>query len=120
MSRENRTRFHTFKKWKMNLNKSNRNRIVNYNNNIYQIKSDWWDRGSIEQDLSAIGGIVMAYDLQIGIYKEFMQVKSDRRRNATDYINNENYDQKLRDIVRAILLEEESPLGIKEIIILFE
>ena len=62
----------------------------------------------------------MAYDLQIGIYKEFMQVKSDRRRNEKHYINNDAYDQRLRDIVRSTLLEEGAPLDIKEIIILFE
>ena len=62
----------------------------------------------------------MAYDLGIFIYKEYMQIKNDRRQNATDYVQNDQYDKILRDIVRGTLLEGEAPLGIKDIIILFE
>ena len=62
----------------------------------------------------------MAYDLGIFIYKDFMNLKNDRIQNASDYILNNQYDQSLRDIVRGTLLNGEEPLGVTEIILLFE
>lgn len=93
---------------------------MNTKNNIYQIRSDTWVRGSIEQDLNAIGGIIMAYDLGINIYSEFMLFKNDRIKNANEYFRNTDYNKHLRHIVKATLLEPAAPMGIRLIIDMFE
>ena len=74
----------------------------------------------MEQHLNAFGEIVMAYDSGIGIFKGSMTIKNDRRRNAEDYVENEMYDENLRMIVKATLLEGGAPIGINDVIEIYK
>ena len=58
--------------------------MMNSHKRIYQVRSEAWARGGSELDLSAIGGIIRAYDSGTHIDGKLMVVKDVRETDARD------------------------------------
>ena len=63
-------------------------RDVNFNlpDNMYQIKSKQWRAGSKKQDLCALGGIIMAWQVSVEVYEKIMRNSKNRMKNVQEFV----------------------------------
>ena len=65
-------------------------RSHNYNqnipDNIYQLKDRKWRGGSKQQDLNALAGILMAWQIGVKEYKFIMKSGKNRRNYVEDFV----------------------------------
>ena len=97
------------------------NNIYKYYNRIevpdnkFIMRNNTWRAGSKKQDLCALGGILMAWQMGLNQYNKQMRKKEKRIEIIQEFTKNETYDYRIRAIVGETLANPKKPVPLTSI-----